>query len=80
MCQTLWGRRLNRAQGRHGALHCHVARSNPVCQDVLTGDEVLVVFRAADAYISPQCIRASRRNVDDQGDQRIGEAMLSAAA
>jgi len=45
---------LNRAQGRQGALHCHVARNNPVWQDVSTGDEVLVVFRAADAYISPQ--------------------------
>lgn len=45
---------LNRSQGLHGALHCHVARNNPVWQDVTTGDEVLVVFRAADAYISPQ--------------------------
>lgn len=34
-------------------LHAHVARSNPVWQDVGNGDEVLVVFRAADAYISP---------------------------
>lgn len=44
---------LNKAQGRYGALHCHVARRNPVWQDVATGDEVLVVFRAGDAYISP---------------------------
>lgn len=34
-------------------LHAHVARSNQVWQDVGNGDEVLVVFRAADAYISP---------------------------
>jgi transcriptional regulator len=45
---------LNRTQGAHGVLHCHVARKNPVWQDIATGDEVLVVFRAADAYISPQ--------------------------
>lgn len=45
---------LNRTQGQQGVLHCHVARNNPVWQDIATGDEVLVVFRAADAYISPQ--------------------------
>jgi transcriptional regulator len=45
---------LDRSQGENGTLHCHVARNNPVWQDVATGDEVLVVFRAADAYISPQ--------------------------
>lgn len=45
---------LNRSAGAHGVLHCHVARNNPVWQDVATGDEVLVVFRASDAYISPQ--------------------------
>ena len=37
-----------------GVLHAHVARKNPVWQDVQDGDEVLVVFRAGDAYISPQ--------------------------
>jgi len=36
-----------------GVLHAHVARNNPVWQDITDGDEVLVVFRAADAYISP---------------------------
>lgn len=45
---------LNRTQGAQGVLHCHVARKNPVWQDIATGDEILVVFRAADAYISPQ--------------------------
>jgi len=45
---------LDRSQGAHGVLRCHVARNNPVWQDVATGDDVLVVFRAADAYISPQ--------------------------
>lgn len=45
---------LDRSQGQHGVLHCHVARNNPVWQDIATGDEVLVAFRAEDAYISPQ--------------------------
>lgn len=45
---------LNRDQGSHGALLAHVARANPVWQDVADGDGVLVVFRASDAYISPQ--------------------------
>ncbi|MGI4814176.1 MAG: FMN-binding negative transcriptional regulator [Janthinobacterium lividum] len=39
--------------GKEGVLHAHVARANPVWQDVANGDEVLVVFRAGDAYISP---------------------------
>ncbi|WP_315718525.1 MULTISPECIES: FMN-binding negative transcriptional regulator [unclassified Bradyrhizobium] len=45
---------LNRAQGQWGTLHCHAARANPVWRDLDTGAEVLVVFRASDAYISPQ--------------------------
>ncbi|WP_027799342.1 FMN-binding negative transcriptional regulator [Paraburkholderia dilworthii] len=40
-------------EGDLGVLHAHVARSNPLWQDVVDGDEVLVVFRAGDAYISP---------------------------
>lgn len=36
-----------------GLLTAHVARANPVWRDVADGDEVMVVFRAADAYISP---------------------------
>ncbi|MFM0500806.1 FMN-binding negative transcriptional regulator [Paraburkholderia caffeinilytica] len=40
-------------EGACGVLHAHVARANPVWQDVANGDEVLVVFRAGDAYISP---------------------------
>lgn len=44
---------LDRSKGNFGTLHCHVARNNPVWQNVETGDEVLVVFRSADAYISP---------------------------
>ena len=44
---------LDRTKGKHGTLYCHVARNNGVWQDVTTGDDVLVVFRSADAYISP---------------------------
>ncbi len=39
--------------GERAVLHGHVARNNPVWQDVAGGSEVLVVFRAGDAYISP---------------------------
>ena len=44
---------LNAAEGAHGVLHAHVARNNPVWQDIVNGDEVLVVFRAGGAYVSP---------------------------
>lgn len=44
---------LDREKGECGTLRCHVASNNSVWQEVLDGDEVLVVFRAADAYISP---------------------------
>jgi len=44
---------LDRAGGQNGVLHAHLARNNPVWMDIATGDEVLIVFRAADAYISP---------------------------
>lgn len=40
-------------QGQHGVLRAHVARGNPVWKDVRDGAEVLVIFRAADAYVSP---------------------------
>ncbi|KAA1000921.1 FMN-binding negative transcriptional regulator [Paraburkholderia panacisoli] len=41
------------SEGELGVLRAHVARANPVWQDVANGDEVLVVFRAGDAYVSP---------------------------
>jgi transcriptional regulator len=44
---------LSAGEGELGVLHAHVARANPVWQDVANGDEVLAVFRAADAYVSP---------------------------
>lgn len=44
---------LDSAVGELGRLSAHVARQNDVWQLVKSGDEVLVVFRAEDAYISP---------------------------
>lgn len=40
-------------QGALGTLSAHVARANPLWRDVADGAEVLVVFCAGDAYISP---------------------------
>lgn len=39
--------------GEMGVLTAHVARASPVWQEIVNGDEVLVVFRIADAYVSP---------------------------
>jgi len=44
---------LDRDGGPHGRLIAHVARANPLWQEARTGDAVLVIFRAAQAYISP---------------------------
>jgi len=40
--------------GELGRLHGHLARQNPLVQELANGGEVLVVFRAEHAYISPQ--------------------------
>lgn len=39
--------------GATGTLTAHVARANPVWQDVRDADAVLVVFRGAQGYVSP---------------------------
>lgn len=39
--------------GALGTLHAHVARANPVWQRCPTGTPVMVVFRGAQAYVSP---------------------------
>ena len=39
--------------GARARLIGHVARANPVWTEMKNGDEVLVIFRAGDAYISP---------------------------
>jgi transcriptional regulator len=44
---------LDAAAGQHGVLKGHVARTNPLWRSVANDAEVLVVFRAEDAYVSP---------------------------
>lgn len=44
---------LDEEQGPHGVLQAHLARANPLWQEVREGDPVLVVFRGAQGYISP---------------------------
>ena len=44
---------LDAGTGPNGVLRAHVARNNPLWQSVADGQEVLVVFRAQDAYVSP---------------------------
>jgi transcriptional regulator len=44
---------LNPKAGERGHLLAHVARANPLWQEAEDGDEALVIFRAANAYISP---------------------------
>lgn len=44
---------LDPAAGKCGHLLAHVARANPVWTETKNGDEVLVIFRAANAYVSP---------------------------
>lgn len=39
--------------GPHGRLLAHVARANPLWTELKHGDPVLVVFRGAEGYISP---------------------------
>lgn len=39
--------------GPHGLLSAHVARANPIWQSCSTGTPVMVVFRGAEGYISP---------------------------
>lgn len=44
---------LDAAPGPYGVLHAHVARANPVWQEIRSGEQGLVVFSAEHAYISP---------------------------
>ncbi|MET0518314.1 MAG: FMN-binding negative transcriptional regulator [Burkholderiaceae bacterium] len=53
---------LDTARGAHGTLRGHVARANPVWQQVASGSEVLVIFRAGDAYISPSWYPSKHEN------------------
>ncbi|CAM4093643.1 FMN-binding negative transcriptional regulator [Aeromonas bestiarum] len=44
---------LDAGSGEQGVLRAHVARNNPLWQEARDGDEVLVIFKAADGYVSP---------------------------
>ncbi|MCW1887414.1 FMN-binding negative transcriptional regulator [Luteolibacter flavescens] len=44
---------LRRSGDGNGTLHSHVARKNPIWQQVAEGGEVLVIFHGTQAYISP---------------------------
>ena len=39
--------------GEQGTLFAHVARKNPIWQQVTNGNEVLTIFHGTDSYISP---------------------------
>jgi transcriptional regulator len=51
---------LVRGSGSNGTLQGHVARPNPLWRNTANGTEVLVVFRGADAYISPSSYPSKR--------------------
>ncbi|MEK7949135.1 FMN-binding negative transcriptional regulator [Luteolibacter soli] len=42
-----------RSDGGDGVLLAHVARKNPIWNEVADGSEVLVIFHGGDAYVSP---------------------------
>ncbi|NYT44758.1 FMN-binding negative transcriptional regulator [Alcaligenaceae bacterium] len=44
---------LDTSRGTHGTLTGHVARANPLWREVADDDEVLVIFKGGDAYVSP---------------------------
>ena len=44
---------LNPNAGERGQLLAHVARANPIWKETRDSDDALVIFRAANAYISP---------------------------
>jgi transcriptional regulator len=52
---------IDEAKGRPTRLLAHVARANPVWKESTDGDEALVIFRADDAYISPNWYPSKHR-------------------
>ncbi len=61
-----------------GVLRAHVSRVNPVWQDIENGDEVLVVFQAGDAYISPNWYPSKHEQHRQYRHGTIGLCMLMA--
>jgi len=53
---------LEAGQGSSGTLLAHVAWANPVWREVKDGDEVLVIFRAEQGYISPNWYPSKHEN------------------
>ena len=41
------------SMGDHGILRAHVARANPICKEIDSGSDVMVIFQGASGYISP---------------------------
>jgi transcriptional regulator len=41
------------SQGEHGILRAHVARANPICLEIESGSDALVIFQGPSGYISP---------------------------
>jgi len=39
--------------GEHGILRAHVARANPICLEITSGSDALVIFQGPSGYISP---------------------------
>lgn len=54
--------KLEAGQGPQGTLLAHVARANPVWREVRDGDEVLVIFRADQGYVSPNWYPSKKEN------------------
>ncbi len=44
---------LDPTSGEHGTLRGHVARANPMWQDLSTSTESVVIFQGPDSYVSP---------------------------
>ncbi len=53
---------LDPAAGEFGTLRCHVARANPVWQQLAEGGEALIIFQGPEAYISPSWYPTKREH------------------
>jgi transcriptional regulator len=62
------------AEQEQAVLLAHVARANNLWQEAQDGDEALVVFRAATAYISPNWY-PSKHEFQKRGDTLTASAM-----
>ncbi len=51
------------SQGEHGILRAHVARANPICQEIESGSDALIIFRERLVIYRRLFIRASRKHI-----------------